>query len=263
MPTVPPTCVSLTSLEDEGVMSGVFSSQISIGTSPNGPTPDPDLDDVELVPVVTGDGMGAITESISLGKAPNHRNREMSMKMKPRLSLGDISLHSPSSILGTPFDVSSPKFEYPFPLTVPESGIITPPSSIPSISSPLSFFPDSNHSIMSSALPPSMPNHTPKSHQPSTHMRLPSRDPPVPPGLAKKRRSVVLINPPVRQRVRVRSPSVAIPPMKEKSAGEKVSSRSISVERKLQGEIVIPENVVNKAGPMPSMDAQAVEVKCL
>ena len=28
---------------------------------PSGPTPDPDLDDVELVPVVTGDGMGAIT----------------------------------------------------------------------------------------------------------------------------------------------------------------------------------------------------------
>lgn len=38
--------------------------------------------------------------------------------MKPHLSLANLSLHSPSSIVGTPFDVE-PRFEYPFP---PSSG---------------------------------------------------------------------------------------------------------------------------------------------
>ena len=61
MPTVPSTCRPLSSLVNEGIyISGVIDHIDTSGVSGR-PTPDPDLDDEELVPVVTGDGIGAIT----------------------------------------------------------------------------------------------------------------------------------------------------------------------------------------------------------
>ena len=69
MPTVPPTFH--TDNHSVVVLPGV-ADQINSPGIPSGPTPDPDLDDVELVPVVTGDSLGAIT-SVSTRVHLSHR----------------------------------------------------------------------------------------------------------------------------------------------------------------------------------------------
>jgi hypothetical protein len=95
--------------------------------------------------------------------------------------------------VGTPFDVTSPRFEYPFPNG--ESPIDAEHSlsaSLPSLSSPFSFSnssASSSQSLLSvpfslSPLPPQNTNYS------TTHPKLRSsagRQPPVPPGLAEKR----------------------------------------------------------------------------
>lgn len=59
MPTVPPTYIPLDN-DDLHVIGAVNVLQ-DVGDIASSPTPDPDLDEGVLVPVVTGDGVGAIT----------------------------------------------------------------------------------------------------------------------------------------------------------------------------------------------------------
>ena len=61
MPTVPSTCRSVSAFERAGIYLPGVADQIDVTDDTSGPTPDPDLDDVVLVPVVTGDGIGVIT----------------------------------------------------------------------------------------------------------------------------------------------------------------------------------------------------------
>ncbi|KAI0073867.1 hypothetical protein K474DRAFT_128816 [Panus rudis PR-1116 ss-1] len=119
--------------------------------------------------------------------------------VKPRISLEGLNLHSPSSILGTPFDVSSPRFEYPFPPGGVES------DQVPSITSPVSsmssgssmspiqmmtgFFPSTAPSM---AMPIPVPQRHSHRNENSraffpTHNKHITKDPPMPPGLAKRR----------------------------------------------------------------------------
>lgn len=171
MPTLPPTFVSLDSDDELFHHPAVVAD---VADSLSSPTPDPDLDDGVLVSVVTGDGVGAITSPDSLA----HSVAAKPTSLKPRLDLSDLSLHSPSSILGTPFDVS-PRFEYPFP---PSSSSAEPdalPTSLNPITSPfLAPFP----AVFLPTLPSSMPFSRPEArcHSP-THPKLQPRDPPVPP----------------------------------------------------------------------------------
>ncbi len=145
--------------------------------------------------------------------------------LKPRLSLSDLSLHSPSSILGTPFDVS-PRFEYPFPISS-HSGEqeLMLPSSLSSVSSPLTAFTSS----LGYASRREVHSYSP------THPKLLPRDPPVPPGLAKKRWSVNTICPPPPHRHRSLSlkapqeagkmPGLSSSPPKEPGIQSRRSSR--------------------------------------
>lgn len=115
--------------------------------------------------------------------------------------LGDLSFHSPSQIVGTPFAVSSPPFEYPFPDTSLSSDAASisstsnsPPFSFASMSTP-------PQAALVSASQPHLPappapslQHFPASfpppaewqHYSPTHPRMRMADPPIPPGLAKK-----------------------------------------------------------------------------
>lgn len=58
MPTVPPTYISLDHSHGLPSIDVIPDSGFDSASSP---TPDPDLDDGMLVPVTTGDGVGAIT----------------------------------------------------------------------------------------------------------------------------------------------------------------------------------------------------------
>lgn len=94
-----------------------------------------------------------------------------------------LTLHSPSEIIGTPFDVESPRFEYPFPESSscpkePLSNITSAASSISSLAS------------LQSPLNHITPIHLP---QPDIPVLLPVRTKvrtemiPIPPGLVEKR----------------------------------------------------------------------------
>ncbi|KAI0368599.1 hypothetical protein BV20DRAFT_447276 [Pilatotrama ljubarskyi] len=189
MPTVPSTCVPLDSRVSVSVVSAFADADIlNIHERTAGPTPDPDTDDVVLVPVEQGN---AVSQD-SFDREPPQTS------VKPRLDLSSLNLHSPSSIVGTPFDVS-PRFEYPFP-----PATCSPPfpsiydfdpalPSIPPLYSHMSAFPSmapppastSTH-FMSGALTSRTRGDT-RSFSP-THPKLQSRDPPIPPSLVKKRR---------------------------------------------------------------------------
>ncbi|PSR74233.1 hypothetical protein PHLCEN_2v9977 [Hermanssonia centrifuga] len=217
MPTLPSTFIPLD--PDDVLISGC--GVLDCGDALTSPTPDPDEDDVVLVSVLTGDGVGAITSTSSLMLNDDAHPSTL----KPRLSLSDLSLHSPSSILGTPFDVS-PRFEYPFPVPnhsgEPDFML---PSSLSSVSSPLMAF------TSSLGYAPRAEVH---SYSP-THPKLLPRDPPVPPGLAKKRWSVNTICPPPPHRHRSLSlkapqeaakiPGTSSSPPKESSIQSRRSSR--------------------------------------
>lgn len=114
---------------------------------------------------------------------------------KPRIDLGSLNLHSPSSIVGTPFDIS-PRFEYPFPPASRPSPY--PPSiydfdlgvpSFPGLAAHISALP-----LIPKAVPmpplavhPGNARGETRSFSP-THLKLQARDPPVPPSLVKKRK---------------------------------------------------------------------------
>lgn len=118
--------------------------------------------------------------------------------MKPHLSLANLSLHSPSSIVGTPFDVE-PRFEYPFP---PSSGGTDGDSisrhgsmHLSPTFSPVTFAP--------SSLPLS------RGEVRTVSLKLQARDPPVPPGLAKKKRNTMELSKPTHTRKRSHSATPA------------------------------------------------------
>ncbi|KAI0926225.1 hypothetical protein AcV5_008739 [Taiwanofungus camphoratus] len=183
MPTVPPTYRPI-SFADEGLLVTPVSDNISDDTS--GPTPDPELDDIVLVSAESGD---AVTSAYS-DQPPAHSDPYI----KPHFCLGELNLHSPSSIVGTPFDLS-PRFEYPFP---------TPPA-LPEPEIPLSTsLPSFSPSVFSLGVPaigPSLPlaplprtRANPRGYSP-THPKLHPREPPMPPGLAKKCRIASVASP--------------------------------------------------------------------
>ncbi len=116
----------------------------------------------------------------------------LSNKPPSHLGIGDLTLHSPSSIVGTPFDVS-PKFEYPFPPSMPDHQSTV--SSIHATSSSSATFP-----AMPAIGPHSLifPTSQPHQHRDSfsaTHFKLQHRDPPVPPRLSTKEWSLAMNTP--------------------------------------------------------------------
>ncbi|KAK7691018.1 hypothetical protein QCA50_006121 [Cerrena zonata] len=240
MPTVPPQCIPRTRPDDdEPHVPSVLANQLHLvchSPGASGPTPDPDLDDMLLV---SADGVGVVSSVSSQDNPPDH----VASDPKPRLSLNEIAFHSPSSIIGTPFDIS-PRFEYPFPLSSEPDPITLLSTS--SITSPLShlpgpYLPSAPSMVLSTPMPLARPTY-------STHLKLkakPSKEPPVPPGLAKKRWSINLnintkvqhVQPapvvPSRPRTRARSSSEVVPPQVENIRCEK--DRSVSVERSASG----------------------------
>ncbi|KAK0204419.1 hypothetical protein DFS33DRAFT_1382302 [Desarmillaria ectypa] len=102
--------------------------------------------------------------------------------LKPRLTVpmmpvpgqAELTLHSPSTIIGTPFDIDSPRFEYPFPesSSCPTETLHSLTSAASSISS-LAFLQSSlNHDI-----PALLPVRT----------KVRTDTIPIPPGLVEKR----------------------------------------------------------------------------
>ncbi|KAI0635887.1 hypothetical protein C8Q77DRAFT_1155636 [Trametes polyzona] len=186
MPTVPPTCVSYDSLAALPTVSALSEANIlGIDERTSDPTPDPDTDDLVLVPVDQGN---AVSQDNGLPQA----------SVKPRIDLGSLNLHSPSSIVGTPFDIS-PRFEYPFPPSTCSPAF----SSIYEIDPVVPAFPAlATHVAAAASLPPlsiSAPLPTFSAVLPGrargesrsfspTHLKLQPRDPPVPPSLVKKRK---------------------------------------------------------------------------
>ncbi|THH21844.1 hypothetical protein EUX98_g8276 [Antrodiella citrinella] len=194
MPTVPP----IFHLPDV-VLPGI-ADQIEIPDTSNGPTPDPDLDDVVLLPRL----IRMNNEQPSLDQAPTHTNPEP----RPHLSLAGLTLHSPSSIIGTPFDVSEPRFEYPFPETSPEPQFYQG-SSFPAYSGHVSSFSPATMTSAPSSVPPSSnrPDNS-KAYFP-IHPKHQPRDPPVPPSLTKKRWSAGNMPSLQLKSARARSPTVS------------------------------------------------------
>ncbi|KAG7444756.1 uncharacterized protein BT62DRAFT_933806 [Guyanagaster necrorhizus] len=104
------------------------------------------------------------------------------------MSLGptELRLHSPSEIIGTPFDIESPRFEYPFPEpssspAEPLNCLASAASSISSLQSPL------NH-ITAIHLPqPDIPSFVP------VRTKVRTETIPIPPGLVEKRHRWSLI----------------------------------------------------------------------
>ncbi|KDQ59085.1 hypothetical protein JAAARDRAFT_33815 [Jaapia argillacea MUCL 33604] len=112
MPTVPSVPVSLFSSRDIVVPNPVPppDGNLRVRTDSDrmsGPTPDPEMDDEILIPVMNGSAT-----SDNQKHAPSHRT---SFPPRRLPSLTNLVLHSPSSILGTPLDPTA-RFEYPFPI---------------------------------------------------------------------------------------------------------------------------------------------------
>ncbi|KAH9945436.1 uncharacterized protein BXZ73DRAFT_96424 [Epithele typhae] len=184
MPAVPSSAVPLNAFVDLSYLPD---------SSPyDGPTPDPDSDDLFLLP--TSDG-AAVSQYV-LAQVPSTSAQGPAL-CKPRLELASLVLHSPSSIIGTPFDLS-PRFEYPFPPAVLEAALSArahpalvidkgSPPRPPAYASALSAF---THPLppplpLASSDPPVPPKA--KAHKRSFSPKYPAKDPPMPPGLAKRR----------------------------------------------------------------------------
>ncbi|KAF9457855.1 hypothetical protein BDZ94DRAFT_1272109 [Collybia nuda] len=123
------------------------------------------------------------------------------LQMPGPMNLTDLTLHSPSSqIVGTPFATNSTRFEYPFPVgssatETHQANSLTSSPSFPSLVSGSTFPGTSSSSSSPQSLattPPSLsqfstvfplelPNYSP------THPKMRTGNPPVPPGLVKKR----------------------------------------------------------------------------
>jgi len=105
----------------------------------------------------------------------------------------NIPLHSPTPIVGTPFDVKA-TYEYPFPQDLD----CHPSSSVPSIPSPVSGSRPSSagsqhilrgsppHMAKSGSPPPASASYP----FPLVHPKMRSREPPIPPGLITKHRRI-------------------------------------------------------------------------
>jgi len=122
------------------------------------------------------------------------------------LPIPELALHSPSTIIGTPFATDSP-FEYPFPDNsnsttsrdalpfISSLNSLSPSSSFPPLSSGSSLTLSSSSSSQSPPLTITPPSVSPLAHFPPdlpqnyspTHPKLRPGNPPVPPGLIKKR----------------------------------------------------------------------------
>ncbi|KAI1797165.1 hypothetical protein LXA43DRAFT_399114 [Ganoderma leucocontextum] len=182
MPTVPPTCVPVDPLASIPLPeSGFFSGNGSV----TGPTPDPDNDDVMLVQ----SDSGMVSQDTPSQCPPQ------TIAKPHHVEPGSLILHSPSSIIGTPFDLS-PRFEYPFPPAaapadviqdlepiVPSFHLVTPHFAFPSVVPPLAVpvsLPLSTSTLSSVKARVDTRNFSP------THLKLQARDPPVPPGLKHK-----------------------------------------------------------------------------
>ncbi|KAI0671695.1 hypothetical protein C8Q78DRAFT_991269 [Trametes maxima] len=191
MPTVPHTYgVPVDSfVSAPGVSLLTQADILSVEERTSGPTPDPDTDDVVLLPADQGNAVSQ----------PSLEQALPQTIVKPRIDLGSLNLHSPSSIVGTPFDIS-PRFEYPFPApacppsypsiygfdpVVPTYPLTAPMASRPSIAPPIPLtLPPA--ALGGGALPGRARGES-RSFSP-THPKLQPRDPPVPPSLAKKRK---------------------------------------------------------------------------
>ncbi|KAG5638916.1 hypothetical protein H0H81_008685 [Sphagnurus paluster] len=107
----------------------------------------------------------------------------------------DLALHSPSTeIMGTPFTTES-RFEYPFPDTASDPAepvLITPSFPSFSLSASASLLSSSSSQPLThSSSPPSITTHFPITltlpAYSSTHPKMRATNPPVPPGLVKRR----------------------------------------------------------------------------
>lgn len=187
-------------------MSSVVDGSVN-GDVVAGPTPDPELDDVMLIP---GDAVGPTGTHLDDNVPPSSRATTSRPRRLP--SLSNLVLHSPSSIVGTPLDPAA-RFEYPFPPSSegssPELENIYSPSL--AYSPFLSPGPSRFHHVPVPAIPLLTPSFsTPvfttnppalslphfhlsslpsRAHKKKTHPRLSPmpREPPVPPRLAQKR----------------------------------------------------------------------------
>lgn len=217
MPQIPPTGISVTDLDSDVHAINTLASHLSLGGSSSGPTPDPDLDDVVLI---SPDNVGVVSSLSPTSDFPPAPRR--SSFNHPRINLRDISLHSPSSIVGTPFDFSSPRFEYPFPSAAADPEITVPSTLPPTMSTHYSTFQASIVASMPHFPIPSVafPRSDARSHPPA-HSRLhaPIREPPIPPSLAKKKRWSLGLNV---------TPEKARPEARRRSS----STRSASNERR-------------------------------
>ncbi|KAF9016609.1 hypothetical protein BDZ89DRAFT_1075451 [Hymenopellis radicata] len=105
------------------------------------------------------------------------------------VDLTDLKLHSPSEIIGTPFDVD-PRFEYPFP--EPSSSGSDQLPTLPSLTTSLSASSISSASSSASSAPlnPSFPLYLflPILSPTRTKVRIDTDSVPVPPSVAEKRR---------------------------------------------------------------------------
>ncbi|KZT73169.1 hypothetical protein DAEQUDRAFT_762516 [Daedalea quercina L-15889] len=206
MPTVPPTFVPVAPYDDAIPGHAAFPvpgvlDHIDRHDAAPGPTPDPEFDDFTLVPMESGH---AVTST-----GPSRPPASPSPPRKPRLSLGPLSLHSPSTaIVGTPFDLS-PRFEYPFPsLASSTSASAVDPDGLPYAQWPFGAyghghvpgwagFPVSaslSLPSLSAAGSPLALGHPwtlgAAGARRAPHPKLHRGEPPVPPSLAKKRRVV-------------------------------------------------------------------------
>ncbi|KAH9838449.1 uncharacterized protein C8Q71DRAFT_530988 [Rhodofomes roseus] len=220
MPTVPPTYVPIAAYdEDVPPVPGAAAFPVSAfldrdrDDAAAGPTPDPDLDDFAFVPMESGN---AVTETgpdrppalsfpfpprTSRSPSPSHTPPPA---RKPRLSLGALSLHSPSALVGTPFDLS-PRFEYPFPASASASAAdadahypypypcapgwagFPVSTSLPNLAVGPAFAYGHPHPPWGPGLPMGMGVGAAQSSI-HAHPKMRVREPPVPPGLVKKRR---------------------------------------------------------------------------
>ncbi|KAF9815815.1 hypothetical protein IEO21_04327 [Rhodonia placenta] len=238
MPSVPPSFLSLDDDDPLSAPAPFFRPAAHFALpSASAPTPDPDLDDIVLVPPDQHNAVSAaspcppsLSASASITPA---RPRD-----KPRLSLAGLALHSPSPIVGTPFELS-PRFEYPFPASASASAgahedpyPYAAPAFAASASLPnLGALPGPRAGTDAKGLSPA---------HPKLRVRLRDREPPVPPSLARKRRGTVLVaGTPVRRRApereratsaeRQRSDDTAVG---EASAGPQRRDKEDGAERK-------------------------------
>ncbi|CCM04326.1 uncharacterized protein FIBRA_06497 [Fibroporia radiculosa] len=224
MPTVPSTSVLASSFDNDQPLI-LASAPFSLQDESSGPTPDPELDDVVLVPQEQGNAVTA-THHIPLA---SHQ------PIKPHLSLENLVLHSPSSgIVGTPFDLS-PRFEYPFPDGAEFPDSLPSSVSLPNLTSPFTML------GLPMFLPPSLPLSTFPRPRPdtrgylSTHPKLHVREPPVPPSLAKKRRIV-------RDQSPSRHGSLSLGLTAGQRLVQDAHKRSVSLERRLSDETVVSDS---------------------